>query len=159
MTIKSELLALKRQFGDLAQVEKIHAWAKSHPKSALHKAIEWNVTTAAKHWQCHQIRQLIAVNIRDARGNRQWVSLSIDRVNPGGGFRDVNDVIDTPRLREILLQDAFADFDRAKEKYDNLQELSGVWAAVSSARKVSHQESYTKDRQRDGQRPEGSPPN
>jgi hypothetical protein len=50
MSIKSELLALKREFGDLDPKE-IHAWAKSHPNSALHRSIDWNEASAAKHWQ------------------------------------------------------------------------------------------------------------
>ena len=61
---------------------------------------------------------------------RQIVSLSIDRVNDGGGYRDLDTVMSSPPLREVLLSDALTELERARLKYEGLTELARVWSEV-----------------------------
>lgn len=130
MTIRSELQELKKRYGEMVRVEDIHKWAQRHENSALHKSLEWDDAKAGYLYRLDQIRHLIAVHIVDRSGTRMMVSLSIDRVNPGGGYRDVNDVLRHENFREIMLQDALLDLERVQHKYETLKELASVWEAA-----------------------------
>ena len=114
MTIRDELVTLQQRDGVL-KPEVAVEWARSHPTSALHSALDWNDTTAAQQYRIWQIRQLIAVHVVNEKGVRQIVSLSIDRVNDGGGYRDLDTVMSSPPLREVLLSDALTELERARE--------------------------------------------
>ena len=129
MTIRDELVTLQQRDGVL-KPEVAVEWARSHPTSALHSALDWNDTTAAQQYRIWQIRQLIAVHVVNEKGVRQIVSLSIDRVNDGGGYRDLDTVMSSPPLREVLLSDALTDLERARLKYEGLTELARVWSEV-----------------------------
>jgi hypothetical protein len=123
--VQRELCALKKK-GVRLKVEAVHKWAAAHPKSALHKALEWDDTLAAYKWRLSQIGELIRIHCVDLQGYRTLVSLSVDRI-AGGGFRSMEEVISDKRLREILLADAAGDLKRFEERYKLLRDLvSGV---------------------------------
>jgi hypothetical protein len=129
MTVATELRALKGT-RELLTAEEVVRWAQNHPKSALYKAPQfcgWSKTKAAyQHW-LWGARALIAIHITYENGGRQFVSLSLDRTRPGGGYRDVDEVLRDRSLTEIMLDDALRELDRVQEKYDQLKELAAVW--------------------------------
>jgi hypothetical protein len=134
VTIKDELVELQRQANGLLQVETAVEWAESHPDSALHKSLDWDDETAGHEWRCHQIRRLIAVHIVNGDRARETVSLTIDRNREGGGYRLISDVISTPDMRRVLLQDALDELERVKRKYESLTELAKVWEEAHRVR-------------------------
>jgi len=135
MSIGSELLALKNVDG-LVVVEDAYAWAEAHPRSALHGALEWDDAIAGREHRLSQIRKLINIHVRYEDGGPRLISLSVDRGRPGGGYRDLSDIIDNRdrTLFEIALQDCLNELDRLQRKYQRLLALQPVWAAVASVR-------------------------
>jgi hypothetical protein len=133
MTIKSELLQLQKRDGVL-KPERAVEWARSHPKSALHASLEWDDNAAANEYRLWQIRRLIAVHVVSDEGVRQLVSLTIDRTVDGGGYRNLQDVLKSPSMRDRLLEDALADLERIRLKYHGLVELARVWEEAHRVR-------------------------
>lgn len=133
MTIKDELLALKNEEG-FCVAEEVREWAKQHPESALHGAIQWDVEKAAHEYQLWQIRRLISIHVVTIDGDRKFVSLSIDRTREGGGYRDIDEVMPVPDLRKIMLDDALRELERLQAKYNRVVELAQVWTAANEAR-------------------------
>lgn len=134
MSIKEELLALREAQGGILRVEPVVEWAQAHPTSDLHKSLEWDDEKAGFEWRCHQVRRLIAVHVVNEEGERQMVSLTIDRVRPGGGYRDIQDVGSVPNLREVMLGDALDELERVQARYNHLQELVQIWEAADQVR-------------------------
>jgi len=136
MSIESELLALKNADG-LLVIEDVYGWVEQHPRSALHGALEWNDEVAGREWRLNQIRRLIYVHIKFEDGGPRLLSLSVDRHRPGGGYRDLADLIrDRDKtLWDIALADALAELERLQKKYARLQQLQPVWAAVAGVRR------------------------
>lgn len=128
MTIRDELTALQQRDG-LLRPEAAVAWAREHNQSALHGALEWNDTIAAEAHRLQQVRQLIALHVVNEKGIRAMVSLTIDRTG-AGGYRDIESVLATPDLREVLLADALAELERMRAKYESLVELAKVWDEI-----------------------------
>lgn len=130
-TVKQELLALLAKDPEgILRVEAVHAWAKAHPQSALHKQIEWNATKAAREFQFWQIRRIILLNITTEEGDPEIVSLTIDRSKVGGGYRSIASVLGSKKLSLIMLQDAVQELERTKMKYLRVEQLTSVWNAV-----------------------------
>lgn len=141
MTIREELLQIKGT-NDLLLAEDVVSWAAKHPSSALYSSLEWNNKKAADKYRLWQARQLIAIHVISEDGDRRLVSLSIDRKD-GGGYRNVDDVLPVPSLREILLDDALKELERLQAKYERLTELAKVWeetAVVKKRRRQSREE-------------------
>jgi hypothetical protein len=129
--IEKELLAIKGS-KPLLQAEEVWKWAKSHPKSALHGEFEWNVKKAAQEYWTWQARRLIAVHVTyDGDAGPRLISLSIDRVKPGGGYRTVDDIVAVPDLYRVMLLDALKELKRLETKYTRVRSLARVWQAVS----------------------------
>src|SRR4051812_30266358 len=112
MTIRAELLNLRDEEG-IVHVREVVAWAKSHPGSSLHNALEWDDATAADAWRLEQVRQLVRVYVTSGPPTERLVSLSIDRA-ADGGYRTLSDVGARPDLRDILLQDALDELERVQ---------------------------------------------
>jgi hypothetical protein len=127
--VARELAALRNRDGKVV-VATVHSWAQSHPNSAIAKELEWDDAVAGKAHRFGQIRRLIQIHIVDAVGTRKFVSLSIDRTEEGGGYRDVADVMRHKNLRAIMLTDALNDLDRLHKQYLPLTELQPIWNVV-----------------------------
>lgn len=125
--IRKELLQLERR--GLIKAEEIVEWARTHKKSALHSKFEWDDTKAAHEYRLWQARELL-IEVVNEKGRRELVSLSIDRQNPGGGYRFLTNVMGDDYLKEIALQDALKELRRVQEKYQHLKELASVFRAV-----------------------------
>lgn len=129
ISLKNELLALKNANGLIVPTEAVN-WARENEESLLHSKLEWDDEIAGEKYRVEQVRQLIAVHITDAEGSRAAISLSIDRRS--GGYRLLDDMKARPDLRQIMLEDALAEFNRMQAKYQRVRELERVWAAVST---------------------------
>jgi hypothetical protein len=132
MTIKTELLAIRKN--GILQPDRVIEWAAKHPNSALHASLEWDDGKAAHEYRLEQVRKLIRIHVVTVEGTREMLSLSIDRINPGGGYRSIDIILSEPDLRAIALKDAFDDLERVKAKYQWLTELAAVWKAVDKAK-------------------------
>lgn len=144
MSIESELLAIKGN-KEMLLAEDVIAWARSHPKSKLHQAIEWDDRKAADEHRLWQARRLIALHITFEDGERKFVSLSVDRTRDGGGYRDIDDVVRDKMLHEIMLADALNELQRVQLKYERLKQLKPVWREVARLkRKADHREEQRK---------------
>jgi hypothetical protein len=113
--------------------EDVVDWAAAHPDSPLHEAFEWDDTAAAARYRIWQARVLITIVVAKVDDRPRFVSLSIDRVKPSGGYRPIDEVRADPELRAVLLRDALAEYRRVRAKYAHVKELSDVADAVDRA--------------------------
>jgi len=143
MSIPRELKACAKNGIILA--EDVRAWALKHKGSEIYKSLEKDPTKGLHEYQLIQIRRMIRIHLIEPTGQRQFVSLSIDRKLPQGGYRAIDDVIDVPSLREVLLEDALTDFERMRAKYELVQELAGVWLEVSKVKTKQKTKKKTKE--------------
>lgn len=133
-TIRTELLAIQSADPDnVLHPHKAVAWARDNPASALHKALEWDNDKAAHEYRLHQLRGLVRLHIVNDVGDPAMVSLRIDR-SSGGGYRSIDDVTKIPDLREMMLQEALAELERAQRRFGKLSQLAEVWNAVEVAK-------------------------
>jgi hypothetical protein len=135
MTVRDELLTLKGN-NEFLIVEEAHEWARTHPESKLHKALEWDDRIAAREHRFSQIRRLVAIHIVTGEGVREMISLSIDRTRDGGGYRGLNDILSNQSLHEVMLADALRELERLQAKYQQLQALAPLWQAVAQVRRT-----------------------
>ena len=139
-SIQEELERIKGNKA-LLLAEDVVEWAKSHEDSALYSSIEWDDNKAANGYRIWQVRRLIALHIVSEPGVRKFVSLSIDRTKPHGGYRDIDEVIANDELRGVLLRDALHDFQRVSRKHEHLEEFAKVGAAINTiAAKIEPEE-------------------
>lgn len=126
--VRQEIEALRDKDGK-TNPHTVVEWAKTNTDSALHSCFQWDKSKAAyEHW-LETARRLIRIHVITPEGERNTVSLSIDR-KAGGGYRSVADVLSTPNLYEIMLTDALTELNRVRAKYDRLKELKPVWQQV-----------------------------
>lgn len=138
MTIKDELLALKKDGVLLAH--DVVTWAQANPHSLLHKSLEWDDAKAGYEYRLEQVRRLVRIHVVTESGERQLLSLSVDRTNQaGGGYREMQAVLADKTLRDVLLTDALRELDRIQKKYEHLKELSRVWAEKDRVRRRTRQ--------------------
>jgi len=133
--IKRELLAIQSAASDrMLYAERVVAWARKNKKSALHKQFDWDDRNAANEYRLWQARRLVQIHINPFDGRPTVVSLSIDR-SKGGGYRSVGDVISSRELSAIMLNDALAELERVRLRYNRVVELTSVWKAVARIRR------------------------
>lgn len=125
--IQQELEALREE--GVLHAEKVVAWARVHPDSALHKQFEWDDGKAADEYRVWQARRVIAVHVVNESGERRLISLSIDR-SKGGGYRSIEDVSRDQDLMAVAVKDALGELRRTRAKYQHLKELSDVWETI-----------------------------
>jgi len=136
MSVRSEMNALYESAStELVSTHYYLSWAKENPNSGLYKRLKCDDdASAADLWRHQELRVLIAVYIKDDSGARKTISLTTDRTNPGGGYRNVEDVAKDRDLYQIALADALHELDRVKAKYENVKGLEKVWVEVEKVR-------------------------
>lgn len=112
--IQRELLAIKGN-EELLRPEAVVVWAQRNPDSTLYQCFEWDDAKAANGYRVWQARRLIALHITTEGGERRTIALVIDR-SQGGGYRQIDDVVRVPNLRESMLADALAELNRVRRK-------------------------------------------
>lgn len=137
--IITELQRIAQLSGGMLIPEKVVAEAESKT-SPLHRQFCWDDDKAAHEYRLEQARYLIRTTVRyieingDKRPMRVFVSLTPDREQKGGGYRDVVAVLSDKGMRQQMLEDALAELGIFEVKYAHLKELSGVFVASKKAR-------------------------
>lgn len=118
-----------------------HVVKAAEPKtSVLHKYFVWDDSKAAREYRLIQAGELIRVCVRyvkmngDKRAVRVFISLTEDRYD-GHGYRAVVSVLSNKTLRRQMLEDALAELQAFERKYNNLRELSEIFAKSKEIRK------------------------
>ena len=113
------------------------AFAKS-PKAALHTRFTWDDTQAAKERRIDQaryvMRMLFITSSAVPSVTRALVSLTQDRKRDGG-YRPVLDVMNDAQLTAMMLEDALAELNTFRRKYQGLTALAKVFEAVDAVEK------------------------
>ena len=137
MSIGSELLAIKQANSENMVVpEEVHEWAEAHPQSDLHRSLEWDNEAAGYQHRLTQIRRLVQIHLVHSDEKPTVISLSTDRVRPGGGYRDMDEVLSKKELFDVALADALAELERVQNRYNRLHALQPVWKAVAQVRRT-----------------------
>jgi hypothetical protein len=146
--ILEELAQLYEEHGTL-RAEDVVEFAQDE-STALHSEFEWDDSEAARQYRLEQARKIIRINVNilpTRNGNVTvpvYVSLVQDRSQPGGGYRRLVDVMSDDEMREQLLQQALAEFQRVGRRYRALQELAPVFTALDRVtRRMQRQASRT----------------
>jgi hypothetical protein len=132
--ILTELAQIQEQHGTL-RAEDVIEFARNE-NTALHAEFEWDDSAAAHQYRLEQARKIIRISVQvlpTARGNvtvPMYVSLTSDRIQPGGGYRRLEDVMSDTTLRQQYLEQALTEFERVRRKYQTLQELAPIFTAI-----------------------------
>jgi hypothetical protein len=142
--IRAELEQIRNANDGQLLPEAIVEFARNRD-TALHREFEWNNTKAAHQFRLEQARRVIRLNINvlPTEGGDvtvpMYVSLKSDRY-AGGGYRTLEDVMSDEDMRAQLLEQGLEEFQRVRRKYQTLQELTPVFAAIDRvARRTSRQ--------------------
>ena len=131
--ILKELEAIRKKRRGILKAEDV-VEAATDPDSPLHDQFTWDDTKAAKEYRLWQARELIRVVVQvlpnTEKSTRVFVSLMDDRQSDGGGYRTMIDVLRTPIHRAKLLEQAKAEADAYRQKYQLLEELAEIFAAM-----------------------------
>lgn len=130
--IRAEIEALQKD--GIVDAKDVVEWARANPESALYSQFEWDDSKAAEEYRLFQARRVIALYVVSEAGERTLVSLSVDR-SKGGGYRDIERVLNNDEMRKVMLRDALQEFKRVKAKYQHLKELASVYEAIEDADK------------------------
>lgn len=135
MSVASEIRTLMKSNPRLTAKAGVR-WAKAHRQSALYRAMKnagcWDQRRAAQLWAEHTFRRFVQIYVVDKSGAREAVSLVVDRTN-GGGYREREEVLRAPDLRQMWINDALDELERVKRKYDQITALASVWSAINTA--------------------------
>ena len=132
----AEFEEIAAQNGGLLRAEDVVQYAQD-ARTALHHCFTWDNDKAALQWRLQQARSLIRVVVAitpadDQKKFRAFVSLKPDRYGfPGGGYRAFGTTMTDGDMRKQLLADAFEEMQAFLVKYEDLKELSEIFAAMS----------------------------
>lgn len=97
------------------------------PSAPLHSCFEWDDAKAAHKYRITQaqniIRAIVVVDEAKQPETRAFVNVQRE-------YHPVSVVVRNPEKREILLQNALNELRWFERKYNTLQELSNVFAAI-----------------------------
>ena len=140
MTVAEELEYIRSQNDGVLLAEHVVEYAKD-PETALHSRFTWDDTKAASEYRLWQAREVIRVMVTILPHSntpiQAYVSLKDDRKEPGGGYRQICDVMSDADLREKLISEALGEFERIAAKYKQLQELKPVFEVIAKTKKRS----------------------
>ena len=134
--IQTELAKVTKDHGGV--LKPIHVIEEArNSRSALHSHFEWSDTIAAHQYRVWQAEKLIRLTVdvlpySDGQPRRVYVSLVEDRNTPQGGYRPLLEVMRDPERRAALLRQAYAEFRRVRNTYQDLKELGPVIAAIDT---------------------------
>ena len=102
------------------------------PSAPLHSCFEWDDAKAAHKYRITQaqniIRSIVVVDEAKQPETRAFVNVQRE-------YHPVSVVVRNPEKREILLQNALNELRWFERKYNTLQELSNVFAAIKEVTK------------------------
>lgn len=115
--------------------ENVVEYARTHKKSELYSALEWDDTIAGEKWRKQQASTIIT-NIRvqiiedddtpkNAKPIRAYVQTTEVRT-----YDPIEVVVKDPDKYQIMLEKAYRELNRTKEKYADLSEIQELLADV-----------------------------
>ena len=138
MTQLEALKEIARRDGGLLRPAAVVDAARDED-SPLHGAFEWDDTEAAEKYRLLQAQTLIRsfrVEIEE-NGNKLdvpvFVGISTDRTEgkSSNPYRILEDVKNTPDLMRVAAEDALAQLEALRVRFQYLKELADVWAAIA----------------------------
>jgi hypothetical protein len=110
--------------------------AARKPSNPLHDYFEWDDSKAGHKFRLWQARELIAnvTIVRDEKAEKPvpvFVSLMRDRVDEGGGYRALEEVLADEQMRGELLATALHELKAFQQRYHVYRELAGIFAEVA----------------------------
>jgi len=134
--IHDELEHIRKSHGGVLRPEDVVKFAKNK-RTALHSEFEWDDEKASAEYRLWQARQVIRVTVQvlpsPHSGDepvRAYVSITSDRVQPGGGYRALSDVMTHEEQRGELINEALGEVKRWRRKYERLRELVPIFRAI-----------------------------
>jgi hypothetical protein len=135
-SIGLELEQIRQMHGGLLKPEEVVQFARNE-STALHSEFEWDDEKASAEYRLWQARQVIRVTVQvlpsPHSGDepvRAYVSITSDRVQPGGGYRALSDVMTHEEQRAELISEALGEVKRWRRKYERLRELVPIFRAI-----------------------------
>lgn len=117
--------------------EEVVKFAEKNPESVVAGKLTWDDAVAAHHYRVEEARRLIQLcwvqPVDKGPRVRQYVSLDGDR-SEGRGYRKIETVLNSGRLRQQLLDTALREMELFQERYQTLHELVRVFEAMTSAK-------------------------
>ena len=129
-TAGNELQRIYERYG-VIEPETVVAESRT-PSAPLHSCFEWDDEKAAHKYRITQaqniIRAIVVVDEAKQPETRAFVNVQRE-------YHPVSVVVRNPEKREILLQNALNELRWFERKYNTLQELSNVFAAIKEVTK------------------------
>jgi hypothetical protein len=131
--VGEELISIQQRQGALTPAIVVE---ESRPENApLHSEFEWRDDIAAEEFRKEQARHMIrhvVVRKETTSGEpivvRAFVSVTDDQAKQA--FFRIEDAMSDPDKRNQVLQQALRDLNAWRRKYDDLTELSAIFAAI-----------------------------
>lgn len=134
--IRAELEQIRQSHGGLLRPEDVVKFARNK-RSALHGEFEWDDAKASAEYRLEQARRVIRVSVTvlpsphaDQEPVRAYVSIASDRVQPGGGYRALAEVMSDDQMRAELVNEALGEVKRWRRKFERLRELVPIFKAI-----------------------------
>ena len=135
--IYNELEQIRAARGGVLRPADVVEFARN-PSTALHAHFEWDDAKAAHEHRLERARHIIRCTVTvvsdDRPPERAYVSLAPDRTI-GDSYRATADVLGSAALRSQLLEQALAEADAWRRRYERLVELAGVFAELDRVRR------------------------
>ena len=129
-TAGNELQRIYERYG-VIEPETVVAESRT-PSAPLHSCFEWDDEKAAHKYRITQAQNIIrAIVVADEAKQPETRAF----VNVQREYHPVSVVVRNPEKREILLQNALNELRWFERKYNTLQELSNVFAAIKEVTK------------------------
>lgn len=141
-TVRAALVGLHDANGGVLTAKAVVDAARPED-SILHRFFTWNDPVAGERWRLHQAGILIrrvklTITRPDLSGpkkvviqvHRQFESLPSDRP----GYRTIETIVGKRGRRAELVAMALAELEAVRRRFSDLEELAGVWEALSKAR-------------------------
>lgn len=130
-----ELLALSsRKKGGKLKPAEVVAYARDDG-TALHSYFEWDDSVAAAHhrmWQARKlIRAVVVIEEQTERHIKPLWSLSPDRKE--GGYRSIEAIVKNQTHHEAMINMALKELQRWCTRFESIDDLSSLIAAVERA--------------------------
>jgi len=109
--------------------------AASKPTSPLHSWFEWDDDAAAEAYRLEQARHLIRVCVATISDDTEPIRAFVHLLSDERGYRDTGAVLENTDLRAELLEQALREAERYRAKYQHLEELAAIFAAIETTRK------------------------
>ena len=135
--VVQELQRIAAKHDGILKAEDVVTEAK-RKSSPIHDQFTWDDSEAGHQYRLWQARQLIRCSVimeqRTETQVRAFVSLSPNRTEDGGGYKETVRVLSRKEDRAQLLADALAELKVFETKYRMLTELTGVFEEARRVR-------------------------